>query len=120
MAGALSERQFGEYTMRYSPPDMDMPRHTILVTHPDKGTMTTQGRYIGSMTWHPTSHEVTAVHVDERFQRQGVASEMWRFGQELRPRPKHSPDRTNAGDAWARSVGGRLPRRLMNNMRGDE
>jgi hypothetical protein len=25
--------------------------------------------------------------------------------------PKHSRDRTNEGDAWARTVGGALPRR---------
>lgn len=119
MTRSLNERQFGEYTLRYKPPDMDMPRHTILALHP-KGQATTEGRYAGSMTWHPGSHEITGVHVDEQHQRQGVATEMWKMGQDLRPRPKHSADRTNAGDAWARSVGGRLPRRQRNNLRGDE
>ena len=115
----LQERQFGEYTLRYEPPDMEIPRHRITAFHP-KGTPTTVGPWAGAMNWHPQTHEVTSVHVEEEHRRQGLATEMWRMGQELRPRPKHSHDRTNAGDAWARSVGGRLPRRYMNNMRGDE
>jgi len=53
------------------------------------------------------------VEVDPSHQRQGLATKMWEHANEIgvRPSPKHSPDRTDKGDAWARAVGGRLPRR---------
>jgi hypothetical protein len=76
----------------------------------------TEGSFVGNMRW--SAKQVRNVMVNESHQRQGIASGMWNEGHRLAsenariPKPKHSPDRTHAGDAWARSVGGPLPRRL--------
>jgi hypothetical protein len=73
------------------------------------------GTSVGSMLW--TSKELRNVTVSPDQQRRGVATALWNEGHRLAaessgiPQPKHSSDRTKAGDAWARSVGGRLPRR---------
>jgi hypothetical protein len=101
---ALNPRQFGDLTMRYEKPDMDIPRHRITAS-------TESGYPVAQMTWHPKTHAVTGITVDEDERRKGLATAMWKMGQEVRPKPVHSADRTTAGDAWARSVGGRLPRR---------
>jgi len=73
------------------------------------------GETMGEMAWH--SKYITHLETFPRFQRQGVATAMWHEGQRMAaenakiPKPKHSGDRTTSGDAWARSVGGKLPRR---------
>lgn len=75
------------------------------------------GQQAGSMLW--SSKEVRHIEVAPKFQRQGLATRMWQEGHRIAdestrvPTPKHSADRTDAGDAWAKSVGGRLPRRTQ-------
>ena len=82
--------------------------HNVIARSPEGG-------FVGNMRW--SAKQVRNVMVSEPHQRQGVATAMWNEGQRLAsenariPQPKHSADRTNEGDAWARSVGGRLPRR---------
>lgn len=75
-------------------------------------------RPAGLLRWSKTSRgEITMVSVGEGYQRQGLATELLSRGRAFAestrgvPRPKHSTDRTNAGEAWARSLGERLPRR---------
>jgi len=69
------------------------------------------------MSW--TAKGIRAINVPAAFKRQGIGTELWNQGHQAAsanagvPKPKHSADRTNEGDAWARSVGGRLPRRLQ-------
>ncbi len=103
MARRLNSQQFGEYTLEHEPADGFSTLHAIRVKHED--------RLVGAMTWR--TKDVENVYVDEDHRRKGLATAMWQMGQEMTPRPKHSSDRTDAGDAWARAVGGRLPRRLM-------
>lgn len=73
------------------------------------------GTEIGRLVWN--SSEIGDVEVSEEHRRQGVASGMLEHARLLAelnrriPQPKHSDDRTDDGDAWARSAGGRLPRR---------
>lgn len=73
------------------------------------------GNPVGGMVW--SSKEVQNIDVKPPYQRQGLATRMWQEGHRVAsenvrvPAPKHSADRTDAGDAWARKVGGRLPRR---------
>jgi hypothetical protein len=75
-----------------------------------------EGREVGKMEW--TAKEVKNVETYPGHQRQGVATALWHEGHRLAsenprvPAPKHSADRTTAGNEWAKSVGGRLPRRL--------
>ena len=98
----LSDLQF-----KYHPPEMGIGSHR-LTAHRGK-------EYAGHLLW--TSAQVRNIDVAPTMQRQGVATSLWNEGHRLAaenqriPKPKHSSDRTAAGDAWARSVGGRLPRR---------
>lgn len=109
--------------------------HTVEAWHPDHASSswaqappTERDQYAGSsvdpgyrplssMSWHHKTGEIRGVYTDPQFQRQGLATRLWSEGQRLAEEtrgvtaPKHSADRTNAGDAWARSVGGRLPRK---------
>lgn len=101
MARRLSPEQFGDYTLEHETPDSFSTLHAIHAKH--------EGRTVGAMTW--KAKELQNVTVDEEHRRRGVATAMWQMGQQARPRPKHSGDRTDAGDSWARKVGGRLPRR---------
>ena len=71
------------------------------------------GEDVGQMIWtHRSIEEIGAMP-----RRQGIATAMWQEGHRLAaenariPKPKHSAQRTTEGDAWARSVGGPLPRR---------
>ena len=72
---------------------------------------------LGTMLW-SGRHGIRNIGVGEQHQRQGVATAMWEEGHRMAaenarvPQPKHSKERTTAGDAWARSVGGRLPRKV--------
>ena len=73
--------------------------------------------HMGSMLW--SGKEIRNIGVNADQQRRGVATGMYQHAQQLAeenariPQPKHSADRTAAGDAWARSVGGRLPRKKV-------
>lgn len=78
----------------------------------------TEGNVAGAMHWRKKARggvagQVDWIEVSPEHQRQGLGSRMWEHAQSLnlRPSPKHSNERTDAGDAWAKSVGGRIPRR---------
>src|SRR4051812_1756941 len=74
------------------------PRHGIRTFHGDK--------MVGELNWYGTTGTIHHIGVEDDYLRQGIATAMWEWGQEFRPRPKHSGDRTTQGDAWARQVGG--------------
>jgi hypothetical protein len=73
------------------------------------------GSHLGEMIW--SGKGIRNIMTTPGQERRGVATRMWNEGHRLAeenakiPKPKHSTERTNAGDAWARSVGGPLPRR---------
>lgn len=81
----------------------------------------TQGNSMGYMTWHSKPdvdegytkylpNEIGNLQVDPEHQRKGVATALYHEGLKRNPQLAHSPYRTDQGDAWARTVGGRLPR----------
>jgi GNAT superfamily N-acetyltransferase len=78
-------------------------------------------RPIASLSWHHKTGEIRGVYTEKEHQRQGIAtalhSEAGQIAESTRgvPKPKHSADRTTAGDAWAKAVGGTLPRRGRTN-----
>lgn len=83
--------------------------HDIHATDPERYSM-------GFMQWSDKTGEVTHIAVLGDKRRQGVATALWNRAQELAAEkgitaPRHSSKRTEAGDAWAKSVGGELPRR---------
>lgn len=87
-------------------------RHAINVTVPESK------HDVGHLEWTPKTGEVYVVHVDDAYRRQGLATAMWHTAKAVaadtrgvKP-PRHSPQRSDAGDAWARTVGGAVPRRM--------
>ena len=74
---------------------------------------------IGELLWHPTG-EIKDVKVRDEYKRTGIATKMLKMAKtEARrakqPNIKHSPIRTDEGDAWAKAVskktGKTLPKR---------
>lgn len=77
------------------------------------------GAMVGSLEWNKRSKRVMNVSVSTRLRRQGIASHMWDLANDVAKEkgqvgPQHSFDRTDLGDAWAKSVGGRLPHNRRN------
>lgn len=76
----------------------------------------TPDRYsLGFMQWDDKTGEVTHIAVPYDRRRQGVATALWHRAQQLSEErgitpPVHSRRRTEEGNAWAKSVGGELPR----------
>lgn len=99
------ERAFKDYRLVYVKLDMGerKPRHQISAYH--------GGKVVGALNWYGTTGMVHSIDVDAEHRHKGLATAMWEMSQEARPKAKHSADRTTDGDAWARSVGGTLPRR---------
>ncbi len=71
----------------------------------------------GELTWKRTGGTILKVEVPGHLQRRGIATSLYGEAKRIAsensriPAPKHSNDRTRDGDAWARAVGGRLPRK---------
>lgn len=72
---------------------------------------------LATMAWRKRSGEIHMIAVDESARRQGVATTLLERARQIAsetrgvPRPRHSSDRTDAGEAWARSLGERIPKR---------
>lgn len=97
---------FNGYTFLYSGAEGD---HVITAHHPDYDE--SEGP-LGAMIWSRGTGEVKDINVDEKHQRKGVATGMWKFaravakqsGYKILP-PVHSPNQTPSGKKWAKSVG---------------
>lgn len=87
---------------------------TILVnaTHPDHGTVgyLSLGYSIGGQ------RKIRDIWVKPDFRRRGVATALYNYAVNNGLNPKHSAERTNAGEAWARTVSKRLPRRFYGDL----
>ena len=69
---------------------------------------------VASINWMPgrSAPEVGDLFVSEGMRRQGIASQLWKSAQKATSgKLAHSANRTAAGDAFARAVGGNTPRR---------
>lgn len=55
-------------------------------------------------------HEITALGVSKEYQRQGIASEMYRQAKDISP-IEHSSKRTWQGERFAKSTGDKVPRK---------
>ena len=102
-------QSFGDYNMVYSTHDYGerKPHHVIRAYHPSSP------EHVGEMVWsgaHP-KHPIANIEVHPDHGRRGLATAMWRWGQTMTPRPTHSSDRTDAGNAWSKSTGDPVPRR---------
>lgn len=68
------------------------------------------GEVIGELTWGPTG-EIKRVHVNRDHRRQSIATTMLGIAKSHEPKLRHSPSRTDEGEAWAKSTGDPLPPR---------
>lgn len=75
-----------------------------------------EGDEAGKLYWDKESGRIRHIGTAIGHRGNGVATGMYRYAQSLAaasggsiPSPEHSEERTEAGDAWARSVGGYLP-----------
>ena len=106
----LSSLQFN-----FNPADYGVPaRHpnmfnnTLSASISDSfGTM-----HVGDMSWNDKTGEIQELYVNPGFRRKGVATELFNKADDYYYDPdnekwvRHSPNRTEAGDAWAKAVGG--------------
>ena len=72
-------------------------------------------RNLGWMQWRDEDGRIEHISVNNDMRRQGIATAMWNRAHQLSeergiPAPQHSPIRTTEGDAWAKKVGGNIPR----------
>lgn len=98
--------QFGDYTLKVVPGSSGMKASGyVAATHPDA----TDGA-VGTLSW--KAGRVDEVLVDPEHQHQGLATAMYHQATRANRKPlSHSAYRTDAGDAWARTVGGAMPPR---------
>lgn len=73
-----------------------------------------QGKKVGEMWWNKDSGEIENIDVKPEHRRRGVATGMWNHAHSNAreagvARPVHAVMRSNAGDAWAKAVGGEIP-----------
>ena len=108
----LNNDQHGGYTAFYkvhkTPPENVEDYHYISASDGK--------RSIGTFKWHPKHGAIMNVTVHHEHQGKGIATAMYHLAQRLSsqygvPAPEHNTDRTDAGDAWAKKVGGDLPPR---------
>ena len=95
-------------------------RHTVVAE-------TNDGDYVGNLEWYSRgNNHISDLFVEENYRREGVATEMFNYAHEMAKTtrgvqpPKHSPDRTDEGDSWAKSTGKRVPKRQHMENRTDE
>ncbi len=84
-------------------------------TH-DLNVLGESGYSKGWMQWADDTGVLQHIRVNDDSRRQGVATNLWNRAQRLAAErgitaPVHSAERTKEGDAWAKSVGGDLPKR---------
>jgi GNAT superfamily N-acetyltransferase len=79
---------------------------------------TNDGDYAGNLEWYSRgNNHISDIFVEGNYRREGVATGMFNYAHEMAKTtrgvqpPKHSPDRTDEGDAWAKSTGKRVPQR---------
>ena len=75
-----------------------------------------KGEVVGTIQWHPRTGDVNWVRTHPNYRGLGVATTLWEKANKLSAdtgikAPQHSKHRTEQGEAWAKSVGGKRPPR---------
>jgi hypothetical protein len=94
---------------------------SAVVTHTEHGGYVMvgapkTGEVIGNMSWKPTG-EINRIRVNKPERRQGLATTMLGIAKEASIKQsgnplQHSRERTDDGEAWAKSTGDQLPPRI--------
>lgn len=99
-----------------------MHHHTIDDGNPNGHHMieasTGNNRTLGVLTW--SNGKIDNVSVKPKWERQGMATQMYQKALEITPRLRHSANRTDAGEGWAQKVGGIIPPRMQDEGRMNE
>jgi len=114
----LNNRQHGGYFADYSlrlPENEKWEQQSVDYHHIE--VHDSEGTQVGNLHWSKKTGQILDVRVAKEHRRQGVATAMYRMATQLAGErgvaaPKHSNDRSDQGDAWAKAVGGRLPKRI--------
>lgn len=102
----------------------DLGTHEITYHHGSMGVGTAEhnfvmhdsdGQFVATMG---LGHDGEIKHIETHpeLRRQGLATKLYKFGHELHddidtfPAPQHSESRTDSGNAWAKAVGGVIPK----------
>ena len=89
--------------------------HAVQLFSHEPGTE--KARVMGDIQWHKDTGEITSIGVKPRYQRMGVANTLFHEAHKAAreqglAEPKHSEDRTDMGDSWAKQAGGEVPERM--------
>ena len=116
----LSGSQFGDVSFEYN---SENGLHGVDAIHRPSQ------KNLGFIEWHPKSGEIQHLRVNPENRRQGLATQLWHESHRIANErgivvPQHSSERTPLGDAWAKSLGDKLPRKksvkYQARQRGDE
>ena len=106
----LNELQFTFHKGNPKSPIGEETRHRVVAED--------RSDYVGELEWFSRgNNHISNIFVEPNYRRQGVATDMWNYAHEIAKTtrgvqpPRHSPDRTDDGDAWAKSTGKRVPKR---------
>ena len=88
--------------------------HAVQMYSHEPGTP--QARVMGNIEWHKDSGEILSVHVYPSYRRLGVANTLFHEAHKAAreqglAEPKHSGDRSDEGEIWAKQAGGEVPPR---------
>jgi ribosomal protein S18 acetylase RimI-like enzyme len=72
---------------------------------------------MGNIQWHKDSGEILSVKVKNTYRRLGVANTLFHEAHKAAreqglTEPKHSADRSDEGEIWAKQAGGEVPPRM--------
>jgi hypothetical protein len=74
---------------------------------------TGNNRPLGHMTWDQGVINKVEVYDPAKWGNRGMATQMYQKAQEITPGLKHSDNRSEMGENWARKVGGKRPERMQ-------
>ena len=91
------------------------------MAHPFQSVMAADGgTVVGHLSWGPGNPDVQSLWVHPDYRHRGIATALWGHAQALDRPPQHSLDRSDAGDAWARSVTPGVPDRKHSTSTGED
>jgi hypothetical protein len=82
----------------------------MITAHVGKG----RGKARGILTW--DRGVIQKVDVDDDMQHKGMATQMYEHAKTITPGLAHSNNRTDAGEGWAKAVGGPRPPRMQDEL----
>lgn len=98
------------YVLEFRTP-ADSNRHALVLRDPESKKL------VANLQWDADTHVIGWIRVGntnaeaKALRRRGVATAMLATARTRDPKIRHSQSRTNDGEAWARSLGERLPKR---------